>query len=80
MSNIYFDSLCSDQDRRSALYNGDIFVYSPSDAAANQFAVEESPRPRNLPSRQSTSGAGHSGSLGEVGVVNERGYSTTWPT
>jgi hypothetical protein len=33
MSNIYFDNLCSDQERHSALYNGDIFVYSPSDAS-----------------------------------------------
>jgi len=32
MSNIYFDAPCSDQDRRGALYRGDIFVYSPSDA------------------------------------------------
>lgn len=32
MSNIYFDTPCSDQDRRAALYHGDIFVYSPSDA------------------------------------------------
>ncbi len=30
MSNIYFDTLCSDRDRRNALYHGDIFVYSPS--------------------------------------------------
>jgi hypothetical protein len=39
MSNIYFDSPCSDQDRRSALYHGDIFVYSPSDASANLCAL-----------------------------------------
>jgi hypothetical protein len=39
MSNIYFDSLCSDQDTRSALYNGDIFVYSPSDATARLCAL-----------------------------------------
>jgi hypothetical protein len=39
MSNIYFDSLCSDQDRRSVLYNGDIFVYSPSDATAKLCAL-----------------------------------------
>jgi len=39
MSNIYFDSLCSDQDRRSALYNGDIFVYSPSEATAKLCAL-----------------------------------------
>jgi hypothetical protein len=32
MTNIYFDTPCSDRDRRSALYDGDIFVYSPSDA------------------------------------------------
>jgi hypothetical protein len=46
MSNIYFDNLCSDQDRRSALYDGDIFVYSSSDATvklcalANQMITE----------------------------------------
>ena len=32
MSNIYLDTLCSDRDRRNALYHGDIFVYSPSEA------------------------------------------------
>ena len=39
MNNIYFDSSYSDQDRRSALYNGDIFVYSPSDATAKLCAL-----------------------------------------
>jgi hypothetical protein len=29
MTNLYFDKSCTDQDRRAALYNGDIFVYSP---------------------------------------------------
>ena len=41
MSNIYFDSPCSDQDRRKALYNGDIFVYSPSDPTAKLCALAE---------------------------------------
>jgi hypothetical protein len=41
MSNIYFDNPCSDLDRRSALYDGDIFVYSPSDAAAKLCALAE---------------------------------------
>jgi hypothetical protein len=39
MSNIYFNSLCSDQDRRIALYNGDIFVYSPSEATTKLGAL-----------------------------------------
>jgi hypothetical protein len=41
MSDIYFDCSCSDQERRSALYNGDIFVYSPSDATAKLCALAE---------------------------------------
>jgi hypothetical protein len=41
MSDLYFDSPCSDQARRSALYNGDIFVYSPSNAAAKLCALAE---------------------------------------
>jgi Phytanoyl-CoA dioxygenase (PhyH) len=36
MTNIYFDTPCSDQDRRNALYAGGIFVYSPS-AATTQL-------------------------------------------
>jgi Phytanoyl-CoA dioxygenase (PhyH) len=36
MTNIYFDTPCSDRDRRSALYAGGIFVYSPS-AATKQL-------------------------------------------
>jgi len=39
MSNVYFDSPCSDQDRRNALYNGDIFVYSPSAATVELCAL-----------------------------------------
>jgi hypothetical protein len=39
MSNIYFDSSCSDEDRRSALYDGDIFVYSPSGASTQLCAL-----------------------------------------
>jgi hypothetical protein len=34
MTNIYFDRPCSDGDRRSALYKGDIFIYSPTEPAA----------------------------------------------
>jgi hypothetical protein len=34
MSDIYFDNVRSAQDRRSGLYDGDIFVYSPSDVTA----------------------------------------------
>ncbi len=41
MSNIHFDSPCSDQDRRSALYRGDIFVYSPSNATTRLCALAE---------------------------------------
>src|SRR6516225_1625662 len=41
MSNIYFDRLCSDNDRRSVLYNGDIFVYSPSKATAQLCALAQ---------------------------------------
>jgi hypothetical protein len=39
MSNIYVDNPCSDEDRRSALYKGDIFVYSPSEASAKLCAL-----------------------------------------
>jgi hypothetical protein len=39
MTNIYFDASCSDEARRTALYNGDIFVYSPSDASAELCAL-----------------------------------------
>ena len=39
MSNIYFDYQCSDEKRRSALYAGDIFVYSPSEATAKLCAL-----------------------------------------
>jgi hypothetical protein len=41
MSNIYFDTLCSDQDRRNALYHGDIFVYSPSAATKQLCGLAE---------------------------------------
>src|SRR5271163_4876427 len=41
MSNIYFDDPRSDRERRSALYNGDIFVYSPSDASATLCALAQ---------------------------------------
>lgn len=34
MSTIYFDDFRSEQDRRIALYDGDIFVYSPSEATS----------------------------------------------
>ena len=34
MSDIYFDDIRSEKDRRNALYNGGIFVYSPSDATS----------------------------------------------
>jgi Phytanoyl-CoA dioxygenase (PhyH) len=36
MTSIHFDTSCSDQDRRRALYAGDIFVYAPS-AATRQL-------------------------------------------
>jgi hypothetical protein len=39
MSNIYFDYRCSDEKRRSALYTGDIFVYSPLEATAKLCAL-----------------------------------------
>jgi hypothetical protein len=39
MSNIYFDKPCSDGDRRKALYDGHIFVYSPSDPTAKLCAL-----------------------------------------
>ena len=39
MSNIYFDHQCSDEKRRSALYAGDIFVYSPFEATAKLCAL-----------------------------------------
>jgi hypothetical protein len=39
MGNIYFDYQCSDEKRRSALYAGDIFVYSPSEATAKLCAL-----------------------------------------
>ena len=32
MATVHFDSPCSDDDRREALYRGDIFVYSPTAA------------------------------------------------
>jgi hypothetical protein len=41
MSNIHFDSPSSDQDRRSALYQGDLFVYSPSNATTKLCALGE---------------------------------------
>jgi hypothetical protein len=39
MTNIYFDPSCSDEVRRTALYNGDIFVYTPSEASAELCAL-----------------------------------------
>lgn len=39
MTDIYFDSPCSDADRRIALYNGDIFVYSPTETTAKLCAL-----------------------------------------
>ena len=32
MSTVHYDDRCSDDDRRAAIYRGDIFVYSPMQA------------------------------------------------
>jgi len=41
MTSIYFDRPCSDDERRRALYAGDIFVYSPSAATRRLCALAE---------------------------------------
>lgn len=52
MANLYFDVRISDDDRRRALYNGDIFVYSPFPATQELCAlarslIEDSFRPHD---------------------------------
>jgi hypothetical protein len=42
MTNIYFDTPRPDTDRREALYEGDIFVFSPSDASLELCALAKS--------------------------------------
>lgn len=41
MANAHFDRFCSDEDRRTALYNGDIFVFSPLDPALRLCALAQ---------------------------------------
>ena len=41
MSNIYLDTLCSDQDRCNTFYHGDILAHSPSAATKQLCGLAE---------------------------------------
>jgi hypothetical protein len=42
MPNVYFDPTMTDDDRRSALYRGDIIILSPNDATRSLVALARS--------------------------------------
>ncbi|HEY7577135.1 MAG TPA: hypothetical protein VH855_06025 [Acetobacteraceae bacterium] len=42
MANLYLDSRCTDDERRLALYRGDLFVYSPSEATKKLCSLAQS--------------------------------------
>ena len=42
MSNLYLDAHCTDEERRRALYRGDLFVYSPSQATKKLCSLAQS--------------------------------------